>query len=245
MVKTYHDRAEESTKRLELRSTAHSFTRIISEGTNCSPFEASIITEKAQEVFRIGDYHEKESLQPGQIIWQAISEDEPPGKPLGECKFKRIRLTIVSIDEDIEVLKQYGHSAKRGQQILRITREALDQRALLTQEDLAILLDCDVKTVRTDIKRYQQKHDVIIPTRGNKKDIGPGLTHRERAVEFFIQGKDTVTIARDMNHSLRAIERYTQAFCRVVYWPGSASQYFEDSSGGRGISCRCDSLSWT
>lgn len=48
MVKTYHDRAEESTKRLELRSTAHSLTRIISEGTNCSPFEASIITEKAR-----------------------------------------------------------------------------------------------------------------------------------------------------------------------------------------------------
>ena len=217
MVKTYHDRSEESTKRLELRSTAHSLTRIISEGTNCSPFEASIITEKAQEVFRIGDHHEKESLQPGQMIWQAISEDEPPGKPLYECKFKRIRLTIVSIDEDMEVLKQYGHSAKRGQQILRITQEALDQRALLTQEDLAILLDCDVKTIRTDIKRYQQKHDVIIPTRGNKKDIGPGLTHRERAVEFFIQGKDTVTIARDMNHSLKAIERYTHAFSRVVY----------------------------
>ena len=87
----------------------------------------------------------------------------------------------------------------------------------MTQEDIAIRLDCDVKTIRTDIKRYQQKHDVIIPTRGNKKDIGPGLTHRERAVEFFIQGKDTVAIARDMNHSLKAIERYTHAFCRVVY----------------------------
>ncbi len=245
MVKTYHDRAEESTKRLELRSTAHSFTRIISEGTNCSPFEASIITEKAQEVFRIGDYHEKESLQPGQIIWLAISEDEPPGKPLGECKFKRIRLTIVSIDEDIEVLKQYGHSAKRGQQILRITREALDQRALLTQEDLAILLDCDVKTIRTDIKRYQQKHDIIIPTRGNKKDIGPGLTHRERAVEFFIQGKDAVTNCSGYESFPESYRAVHPGLLPGGILPGSASQYFEDSSGGRGISRRCESLSWT
>jgi len=127
-----------------LRSTAHSLTRIISEGTNCSPFEASIITEIAQEIFRIGDHHEKESLQVGQMIWQdTISKDEPPGKPLDECKFKRIRLTIVSIDEGIEILKQYGHSAKRGQQILRMTREVLDQRALLTQEDLAILFHND------------------------------------------------------------------------------------------------------
>ncbi|MBA7714253.1 hypothetical protein ES703_123270 [subsurface metagenome] len=217
MVKTYHDRADESTKRLELRSTAQTFTRIISDGTNCSPFEASIITEKAQEVFRLGAYQDDKTLQPGQMIWQAISEHEPPGKPLRECLFKRTRLTIVSIEEDIEVLRQYGHSAKRGQQILRMTQEALDQGALLTQEDLAILLDCDIKTVRTDIKRYQQKYDVVIPTRGNKKDIGPGLTHRERTVELFIQGKDTVAIARDLNHSLKAIERYTQTFCRVVY----------------------------
>ena len=217
MVKTYHDRTEESTKRLELRSTAHTFTRIISEGTNCSPFEASIITDKAQEVFQLGVYEEKQALQPGQMIWQAISESEPPGKPLRECRFKRIRLTVVSIAEDMEVLKQYGHSAKRGQQILRMTQEAVDQGALLTQEDLAMLLDCDVKTIRTDIKRYGQKHGIVVPTRGNKKDIGPGLTHRDRAVELFIQGKDAVAIARDLNHSLKAVERYVQSFCRVGY----------------------------
>jgi len=164
MVKTYHDRAEESTKRLELRSAAHTFTRIIAAGTNCSPFEAAIITDRAQEVFQLGVYEEKQALQPGQMIWRAIDESEPPGKPLRECRFKRIRLTMLSIDEDLEVLKNYGHSAKRGQQILRITQEAVDQGALLTQEDLAMLLDCDVKTIRTDIKRYRQ--GVVHPGKG-------------------------------------------------------------------------------
>jgi translation elongation factor EF-1beta len=217
LVKTYHDRAEESTKRLQLRSTAHTFTRIISEGTNCSSFEASIITEKAQEVFQLGVYEERQALRPGQMIWQAIEENEPPGKPLRECRFKRIRLTVLAIEEDLEVLRNHGHSAKRGQQILRMTQEAVDQGALLTQEDLAMLLDSDVKTIRTDIKRYQQKHGIVVPTRGNKKDIGPGLTHRDRAVELFIQGKDAVAIARDLNHSLKAVERYVQSFCRVGY----------------------------
>jgi len=217
LVKTYHDRAEESTKRLELRSAAHTFTRIISEGTHCSPFEASIITEKAQEVFQLGVYDERQALQPGQMIWQAIDEKEPPGKPLSACLFKRIRLTVLCLEEDLEVLKSYGHSAKRGQQILRMTQEAVDQQALLTQEDLAVILDSDVKTIRSDIRRYQDKHGIVIPTRGNKKDIGPGLTHRDRTVELFIQGKDAVAIARDLNHSLKAVERYIQGFCRVVY----------------------------
>jgi len=217
MVTTYHDRQEESTKRMALRSASQTFTHIIAEGTNCSAFEAGVIAEKAQEVFRLGEYGEEEALQPGQMIWQAIAEDEPAGKPLGECLFKRIRLTVHSLSDDLEVRKAHGHSAKRGQQIIRMSQEALDLGALLTQEDLAVLLDSDVKTIRGDIKRYQEAHGTVVPTRGNKKDIGPGLTHRDRAVELFIQGKDAVAIARDLKHSLKAIERYVHTFCRVLY----------------------------
>jgi len=70
------------------------------------------------------------------MIWQAIDENEPAGKPLSEYRFKRIRLTVLSIEEDRKVLKKHGHSAERGQQILRMTQEAVDQGALLIQEDL-------------------------------------------------------------------------------------------------------------
>jgi DNA-binding CsgD family transcriptional regulator len=98
-----------------------------------------------------------------------------------------------------------------------MTTEALDQGTLLTMEDLAHILDCDEKTIRMDIKRYQKNHDIIIPTRGNKKDIGPGVTHREKTVELFIQGKDPLTIARELKHSLKAVERYISTFCRVIY----------------------------
>ena len=156
-------------------------------------------------------------MQPGQIIWQAITEDEPPGKPLSACKFKTIRLTLHVVEEDRDVLHRYGHSAKRGQQCMRIATEALDQGTLLTQEDLATLLDSDPKTVRTDIKRYQRQYNILIPTRGNKRDIGPGITHREKAVELYLQGKDAVAIARDLQHSLKAVERYLQTFKRVLY----------------------------
>ena len=33
------------------------------------------------------------------------------------------------------------------------------------QEDLAMIMDSDVKTIRTDIKGYQQKYGVVVPTR--------------------------------------------------------------------------------
>ena len=79
--------------------------------------------EKTQEVFQLGIYGEQQALQPGQMIWQVIGEEEYPGKPLSECQFKRIRLTVVSIDEDVEVLKSDGHSSQRGQQILWMIQE--------------------------------------------------------------------------------------------------------------------------
>lgn len=217
MVQTTVTRTEESSKRLFLRSAASTFERVVAQGTSCSAFEATVIAEKAQEVFRLGPYNDDQTMQPGQVVWRAITEGEPAGKPLDACVFKQVRLTLHAIEEDREVQRNFGHSAKRGQQCMRIATEAMDQGALLTQEDLATLLDSDVKTVRTDIKRYQQKLGILVPTRGNKKDIGPGITHRERAVELFLEGKDQVAIARDLKHSLKAIERYVQTFCRVVF----------------------------
>jgi len=220
MIQTTAIRDEESSERLFLRSAAHTFERVIADGTSCSPFEASVIADKAQEVFRLGEHGDNSSMQPGQILWRAIDEKEPAGKPLSQCIFKTVRLTFLILEEDFEVLHTYGHSAKRGQQCMRIATEAAEQGALLTQEDLAAILDSDVKTIRTDIKRYQEKHGILIPTRGTKKDIGPGVTHRERAVELYLQGKDQVAVARDLQHSLKAVERYIQTFCRVVFCQG-------------------------
>jgi len=147
----------------------------------------------------------------------ALAPGEPAGKPLSACEFKRISLTVHNLLEDEQVRKDYGLSAKRRQQIVRMCTEAEDQGCYLTQEDLGRLLDCDVKTIRNDIRVYQQATGSEVPTRGNKKDIGPGVTHREKAVELYIRGKDSTEIARDLQHSLKAIERYITSFCRIVH----------------------------
>jgi len=210
-------RHDEATERIFLRSAASTFQNVIREGTSCSPMEAGVIAEKALEIFRLGDYNEDRKMQPGQMIWRAIDQNEPAGKPLKDCVYKEIKLTVHNIEEDTAVHREFGASAKRQQQCLRMTNEAFEQGTLLTQEDLAILLDSDVKTIRGDIKKLQTKLGIQIPTRGNKKDIGPGITHRDKAVMMFLEGKDPVAIARDMSHSLKAVERYIHGFCRVVY----------------------------
>jgi len=81
------------------------------------------------------------------MIWTAIDITEPPGKPLKHCKLERITITPIDPKEGTEVQRRYGRSAKGQQQILRMTVEAQDQEALLTQEDPAEILGTDVRTV--------------------------------------------------------------------------------------------------
>lgn len=219
MILNTQVRKEQLEKRIQLRERSSILSTVISNGTNCSPFEADIISEKALEVFRLGDYsyEEEKPLQTGQMIWQAISGDEPPGKPLNKCIYKKIVLTVHNLNEDREVKQKHGNSAKRGQQILRMSREAESQGTLLTIEDLGTLLDCDEKTIRNDIKRLKNIHGLDVPTRGNKCDIGPGVTHCEKAIELFIKGADEVAIARELKHSLKAVRRYIANFCKITY----------------------------
>jgi len=89
--------------RISFRDSSETFVNIIANGTGCSPFEAEVIANKAHEVFRLGPYGDDSTLQPGQMIWRAIDANEPPGKPLSECVFKTIRLTVHSMIEDREV----------------------------------------------------------------------------------------------------------------------------------------------
>lgn len=211
------NRKEESSKRLALRSNASTFVQVVQKGTSCSAFESEVIAEEAMRVFGLGPHSIDGDLQPGQMKWKAISALEPAGKPLKECEFKIISLTVHNIEEDEEVHQNFGNPAKRAHQIIRMCEEAYEQETLLTQEDLARILGSNIRTIRKDIKTYQDQNDCLIPTRGNKKDIGPGITHRHKAVEKFIQGQCPEDISRNIQHSLKAVERYIQSFCRILH----------------------------
>ena len=217
MIESVAIKKQQEKERIFIRNSAHQFERIIQNGTHCSAFEAEIISAKAQEVFHLGDYAHLNRPQPGQLVWRAIAANEPPGKPLKECVFKEVLLTYHNLEDDRNVKSEYGLSAKRQQQILRMTSEAADQESYLTQEDLAEILGSDIKTIRKDIKEAQKRLGILVPTRGNKLDIGPGITHREMAVEKFIRGMNPVEIARNMQHSLKSVERYTHTFARSIY----------------------------
>jgi hypothetical protein len=58
MIQTYAHQEQLHEARLDIKSLECLFSNLITEGTNCSPFESEIIVDKAKEIFAIGEHAE-------------------------------------------------------------------------------------------------------------------------------------------------------------------------------------------
>jgi DNA-directed RNA polymerase specialized sigma24 family protein len=183
-------------------------------GTGISSWEARIVVDTIHDVY----FREPGTapLQSGQLRYECLRADQPAGRPLAQCRQTSVVLTLLDSDD----AKVNGAEALRRHRLARLAEQAREQGGLLTQEDLAQLLACDVRTIRRDIQRLKTDSGVVVPTRGQQKDIGPTVTHKGVAVRHWLDGKEPQEVARAINHSLHAVERYLQHFSRVVFLAG-------------------------
>lgn len=205
--------AFEKQNRLSVKTLDQQFRKEVEEGLNCSPIESEAITNIVKEVY-FPYLTGEESLRPGQLVVMAVEINEPPGKPLKDCKFKRVVLTLFDSD-DLEYRRQHGSVALRRRQIKRMAEEAKEQGALLSVEDLAYkILNVSKSTICRDLKKLVNNQETI-PLRGQQKDIGRGITHRLQIVKDFMDRHPFVQIKRRHHHSLNTIKNYLSTFVRV------------------------------
>ena len=101
-------------------------------------------------------------------------------------------VTLTLLDqEDLITREQHGAEAACRARLVSPTEEARDQNALLSLEYLAQILTCDVRTVRRDIQTLGDKQDLHTTTRGQQKDITPGVTHHLRHPEMDVRQRTT------------------------------------------------------
>jgi hypothetical protein len=149
----------------------------------------------------------------------AVAAEEPAGKPLAECRFKPIRITLHS-PADAALRQRLGGRQVvpqlRRAKLERIAAEAQAQDAYLTVEDVAhTIFNCGERTLLADLRRLrQQGHSV--PLRGQAADIGRSVSHKRQAVELALQRKLPAEIARHLRHSLAAVERYLSDFAAIA-----------------------------
>jgi len=155
----------------------------------------------------------------GQLKYACVSAQEGAGKPLAQCRLVTVVLSLFDAQDDRDLVscEHKDRSIEiRRRRLVRIADEAREQGGLLSQEDVAQLLMSDVRTIRRDVAALKRE-GIIVATRGQQKDIGPGVSHRGLAVRHWLEGQEPVEVARQIKHSLAAVERYLETFKRVAY----------------------------
>jgi len=181
-----------------------------------SPRTAQAAINTVKEIYELHRLDPDRLCETGQVIRQVISIKAKHGPRLRELPKVTVRLTVDAGAEDREVFRKYGAQGLREVQICRMAEEALEQGGVLTQEDLADILQVDVRTIRRTIKQLQQR-GVRVQTRGQYHDIGPGISHKAWIVSLYLEYKTYSEIARTTRHTTTSIKRYITDFGRVVH----------------------------
>lgn len=214
MIMMTEDRNRQSDERLRLKTQNDTLMRAAMAGAGLTRWEAQALPELVEEIyFSTG---EAGPQRDGQILYQCTAIEEGPGKALAACRQVQVRLTVLDVALDLPLRREQGMTAARRQVLCRITEEAREQGGLLTQEDAAFLLHSSERTIRRDVAALLE-HGIHVATRGFLKDIGPTLSHKGIAIRHWFAGSEPVDIARQINHSLRAVERYLGDFRRVAF----------------------------
>jgi hypothetical protein len=160
-----------------------------------------------------------ETLYPGQIVWLAVDVNDKfhPHKTMAKTKLIPVKLTIHS-NEDIDLLLNPKIKLRDviKHKIARLLTEAYSQGGVLTQTDLSVLLNISKLRVVTYIAEYQKEYSTDLPYRGKVHDIGPAVSHKAAIVELMLKGYATPEVAKKMNHSILACDRYIKDYKRVV-----------------------------
>jgi len=203
---------QDSVKRLDDKSPLHAIQVELQQGYALSPVEAQVLARRLQQLV---DEQTGYSRNLGQIIYQAIDIEEPPGKSLEECRKVAVQLTLFD-QTDAEVLAREGPVGLRRVRVHRLVTEALIQGGALSQEDLACLLGVGLRSIKRIFAHYRQ-HGIALPSRGELKDMGRGVSHKVPVIRRYVQDLSLSEISRALgNHGIQSMARYLRHFALVM-----------------------------
>jgi biotin operon repressor len=159
--------------------------------------------------------HANVRLSTGEIAYEAVAAEEPAGKHIRLSRKLTVRLKLIDFNTDLEALANYGLAGLRRHRLARLSRQAYDQGALLSYEDIAMLLTTSPATVKRDVQHLRRQGQFIM-TRGTKHDMGPGLSHKTAILDLYFKGYTFTEIEAKTNHSETSVKRYLADFLQVA-----------------------------
>ncbi len=131
----------------------------------------------ASDIVKIVDANLKEPwrLDVGQILWMGVDKDDKPSyaKSSSNTMLRPIILTLIC-EEDLSD-RDNGLSEKevREKRIVRICNEAYEQGAVLSLNDISVLLRTSPSIAGKQIREYMDREGKVVPTRGTIHDLLP------------------------------------------------------------------------
>lgn len=149
----------------------------------------------------------------GQIIYYGVNNQESAGKPLKDCQYIKLILTLYAKD-DAKYREKHGLKELRLKIVKRMCNEAVVQGGCLTHEDIAKILFLDRTTVSAYIKTLE-KRGYYVPTRAHYTDQSKRYTHKEQIIKLYLMHFSETEISKRTNHNLEAVENYINEFLRI------------------------------
>lgn len=163
-----------------------------------------------------------ERIPPKTVVWMAVRRDwRGQRKGLDLRHLVPVQLQMVT-EKEIELLMaptlRRERKACRAFNRTRYARwcfDAYEQGGVLTLLDLSLISGLSEHYVGELLREYEAETGKVVPTRGTVHDMGRSVTHKAEVIRRWLRHESSPQIARDMNHSQSAVDRYIADFRKV------------------------------
>lgn len=177
------------------------------------PNVRSFIADELIKIFQENN-RDINSIKPGQVLWNAVHKDTRAD--WDNMKLVPVILTLVNNDDISKLENGLKIPEHRQNVVARMLEEAYSQNALLSMRDVGLLLSINDSYATINRKKYEEKHNILLPHPGNLQDMGSCITHKYQIIyKCVVEKKDPIIAAKETNHTVMAVDRYLKDFNRV------------------------------
>ena len=157
---------------------------------------------------------EASRIKPGQILWNALDQKTRGDSP--NRKYVPVLLSLITEEDVAQLVQDAPMSQITKTAIARMIREAYRQGGILSSRALGLLTLRNPAFASRVRKAYEQEQGCTLPHTGTLHDMGSCISHKATIVhKVVVEKKDPADVARECNHSQRAVDKYLKDFHRV------------------------------
>jgi hypothetical protein len=157
---------------------------------------------------------ETNRIKPGQILWNALDKNTRGDSP--NRRYVTVVLSVITENDVEQLANGVPMSVIANNAIARMYKETYEQGGVLSTRDMGLLTLRSSSWVSKLRLKYEKDHDCLLPHTGLLHDMGSCISHKTTIIrKVLVEKKDPADVARECNHTQRAVDRYLKDFHRV------------------------------